>query len=106
MFFIFSLSRFSNHFCQRSYQKIFSFHNEYQKYAEPPTFSQRFERDLEICDNETTAFFKKNEKLRFMEADFDKCRKENNLNSLNLWNMARGTLILKDCDIASYPCSN
>ena len=41
-----------------------------------------------------------------MEADFDKCRKENNLNSLNLWNMARGTLILKDCDIASYPCSN
>ena len=41
-----------------------------------------------------------------MVVDFDKCRKENNLNSLNLSNMARGALILKDCDIASYPCSN
>ena len=41
-----------------------------------------------------------------MAVDFDKCRKENNLNSLNLSNMARGTLILKGGDIGSYPYSN
>ena len=28
------------------------------------------------------------------------------MNSPNLSNMVRGTLILKDCDIASYSCSN
>ena len=38
-------------------------------------------------------------KLRFLAVDFDKCRMENSLNSQNLSNMARGTLILKDCDI-------
>ena len=51
-------------------------------------------------------FFKKNEKLHFLAADFDKSRRENFLNYPNLSNMARGTLILKDCDIVSYPCSN
>ena len=40
-------------------------------------------------------------KLGFLAADFGKCRKEKFLS-----NMTRGTLILKDCDIASYPCSN
>ena len=44
--------------------------------------------------------------LHFLETDFEKSRKEKILNSPNLSNMARGTLILKDCDIASYPCSN
>ena len=28
------------------------------------------------------------------------------MNSPNLSNIAKGTLILKDCGIASYPCSN
>ena len=45
-------------------------------------------------------------KLGFLTADFDKCRKEEIFNSLNLSNMTRGTLTLKDCDIASYPSSN
>ena len=44
-------------------------------------------------------------KLRLMVADFGKCRKEKNLNSPNLSNMASGNLMLKDCDTASYPCS-
>ena len=35
-----------------------------------------------------------------MATDFEKSRKEKILNSPNLSNMARGTLILKDCDIA------
>ena len=69
-------------------------------------FSQRFERDLEIFDNETTVFFQKMKKLLFLAVDSNKRRKENNLNSPNLSNIARGNLILKDCDIASYPCSN
>ena len=43
-------------------------------------------------------------KLHFFASDFDKCRKEKKLNSTNLSNMARGTLVFKDCDIASYPC--
>ena len=45
-------------------------------------------------------------KLRFLVAAFDKSRKEKILNSPYLSNMARGTLILKDCDVATYPCSN
>ena len=40
LYFIFQLS---NHFFQRSYQKITRFHNEYEKFLELPTFSQRFE---------------------------------------------------------------
>ena len=45
--------------------------------------------------------------LRFLEADFEKRKKEKNLNSPNLSNrFVKGTLILKDCGIASYPCSN
>ena len=44
--------------------------------------------------------------LPFLETDFEKSRKEKILNSPNLSNMARGALILKDCDIASYPYSN
>ena len=35
-----------------------------------------------------------------MATDFEKSRKEKILNSPNLSNIARGTLILKDCDIA------
>ena len=50
--------------------------------------------------------FLKNEKLRFLVAAFDKSRKEKILNSPDLSNMARGTLILKDRDVATYPCSN
>ena len=50
-------------------------------------------------------FFKKMKK-RILAADFDKCIKEKNLNSPNLSNNVRRTLILKDYDIASYPCSN
>ena len=46
--------------------------------------------------------FKKMKKLCFLVSDFDKCRKEKILNSTNLSNMARGTLILKDCDMVSY----
>ena len=34
----------------------------------------------------------------FLAADFDKCTKERILNSPNLSNIARGTLILTDCD--------
>ena len=49
---------------------------------------------------------KKNWRNRFLAADFETCKKEKILNSPNLSNMARGTLILKDCDITSYPCSN
>ena len=45
-------------------------------------------------------------KLRFLAADFEKCKMENILNSKNLSNLVRGALILKDCDIASYPSSN
>ena len=52
--------------------------------------------DLENFDNETTALWKKMKKLHY----------EKNLNSPNSSNMARGTLILKDSDIVSYPCSN
>ena len=51
--------------------------------------------------------FKKKEKnYAFWRLILDKCKKEKNLNSQNLSNMARGTLILKDCDIACYPYSN
>ena len=45
-------------------------------------------------------------KLRFLAADFGKSREKKILNSPDLSNMAKGTLILKDCVIASYPCSN
>ena len=45
-------------------------------------------------------------KLHFLATDFEKSRKEKILNSPNLSNMARGALILKDCDIASYPYSD
>ena len=41
-----------------------------------------------------------------MAADFEKRKKEKKKNSPNLSNIAKGTLILKDCGIASYPCSN
>ena len=51
-------------------------------------------------------FFKKMKKLHFLVTDFEKPRKEKILNSPNLSTMARVTLILKDCDISSYPCSN
>ena len=37
---------------------------------------------------------------------FDKCKKEKKLNSPDLSNMTRGTLIVEDCDKAIYPCSN
>ena len=53
-----------------------------------------------------TALLKKMKNLHFLAIDFEKCRNENNLNSPNLSNMARGTLILKDWDIANYPSSN
>ena len=49
--------------------------------------------------------FKKMKKLRFLAADVGKCEKEKILHSPNLPNMARGTLILKDYDIGTYPCS-
>ena len=39
-------------------------------------------------------------------ADFVKHKKQNNLNSPNFSNITKGTLIVKDCDIAIYPCSN
>ena len=42
----------------------------------------------------------------FKVANFEKRKKENNLNSPNISNIAKVTLILKDCGIASYPCSN
>ena len=45
-------------------------------------------------------------KLYFLVADFKKSRKEKSLDSPNLSNMARGTLILKYFDIARYPCPN
>ena len=51
-------------------------------------------------------FKKKKKKLRFLAADLHKCKKEKILNFPNLSNMARSTLILKDCNIASYPRSN
>ena len=51
-------------------------------------------------------FLKNEKKLHFLAADFDKSRKQKLVNSMNLSNMTRGTLILKDCDIASHPCSN
>ena len=35
---------------------------------------------------------------------FDKCKKEKKLNSPDLSNMTRGTLIVEDCDKAIYPC--
>ena len=44
-------------------------------------------------------------KLRFLAADFEKCKKGKILDSPNLSNMVRGTLILKAEDIASCPCS-
>ena len=50
--------------------------------------------------------FLKMKKLRFLTADFDKCRMEKIQNYPNLSKKDRGTLILKDCGIASYPCSN
>ena len=86
------------------------FHNEYQKYS----FFLYFPKDLTSrnVDNKTTAFLnffknsKKMKKLRPLASDFEKCRKEKILNSTNLSNMIRGTLSLKDCDIASYPCWN
>ena len=40
-------------------------------------------------------------KLRFLGADFEKCKNEKILNSANLSSIRKGTLILKDCDIAS-----
>ena len=43
-------------------------------------------------------------KLRFLASDFDKCRKGKYFEFYEFVNMARATLILKDCDIASYPC--
>ena len=49
---------------------------------------------------------KRKKKLCFLAAHFEKCKKEKLLNFPILSNMARGTLILKDCDTASYPCSN
>ena len=46
-------------------------------------------------------------KLRFLAADFEKRKKEKKSNSPNLSNIfVKGTLILKDCGIASYPYSN
>ena len=45
-------------------------------------------------------------KTHFLAADFEKRKKEQNLNSPNLLNITKGTLILKDWGIASYPCSN
>ena len=39
-------------------------------------------------------------------ADFERCKKEKHLNSPNYSNITEGILILKDCGIASYPCSN
>ena len=39
-------------------------------------------------------------------ADFERRNKEKNLNSLNYSNITEGTLIVKDCGVASYPCSN
>ena len=50
--------------------------------------------------------FKKMKKTHFLAADFEKRKKEQNLNSPNLLNITKGTLILKDWGIASYPCSN
>ena len=39
-------------------------------------------------------------------ADFEKHKKEKKLNSENFWNITKGTLIVKDCGITSYPCWN
>ena len=39
-------------------------------------------------------------------ADVEKRKKEKKMNSPNFSNIAKGTLIVKDCGIASYPCSN
>ena len=60
-----------------------------------------FHKDLRYWN-----FWQWNDGLFKKAADFDKSRKEKILKSPNLSNMARGTLILKDCDIASYPYSN
>ena len=49
--------------------------------------------DLEIFDNETTAILKS-------------VKWKKKLNSPNFSNITKGTLIVKDCDIAIYPCSN
>ena len=50
---------------------------------------------------------KKMKKLPFLAADFEKRKKEKRLNSPNLSNIfVKGTLILNDCGIASYPCSS
>ena len=104
LFFIFSLWRLSNHFCQRSYERTNHLHNDYQKYS----FFLHFYKDLTSRNfwQWNDGLFKSMKKLRFLASDFDKCRKEKILNSTNFSNMTRDTLILKDCDITSYLCWN
>ena len=104
LFFIFWLWRLSNHLSKILWKKNNHFHNEYLMYS----FFLHFHKDLTSKNfwQWNHGLFKKMKKLRFLASDFDKCRRENILNSTNLSNMARATLILKDCDIASYPCWN
>ena len=69
LFFIFSLWRLSNHFCQRSYEKTNQLHNDYQKYS----FFLHFYKDL-ISRNFwqwNDSLFKSMKKLRFLASDFE-----------------------------------
>ena len=52
------------------------------------------------------ALFWKNEKTTLYAFWRPILTNKKKMNSPNLSNMVRGTLILKDCDIASYSCSN
>ena len=64
----------SNSFCQRSYEKITRFHNEYQKFLERPTFSQKSKIQKFLAMKSQP--FKKMKKLRFQAADFEKRKRE------------------------------
>ena len=103
IFHLFTLT-ISNCFCQRSYEKTTHFHNDYQKLLELPTLSQRFDIWKFLTIKRWP--FKKMKKLHFLVADFENRKKEKKFNSANLSNIAKGTLILKDCGVTSYPCSN
>ena len=104
LFFIFFLlGRYSRHFCQRSYGKPPVFITNIKSSHNFP----HFHKDLRSRNfgQWNSGPLKKMKKLRFLAADFEKCKKGKKLNFSNLSNMARSTLILKDCDIGSYPCS-
>ena len=74
-FHLFTLT-ISNCFCEKFYEKTTRFHNEYQKFLELPTFSQKTEIKKFLTMKRRP--FKKMKKLRLLDTDFEQRKKKKN----------------------------